>query len=198
MKTGSGAQTFSGANTYTGSTTVSGGGLYVNGSLASGGTVNVSAGAVLGGTGSAGNTYVAAGGDIDIHADGAGTLTLSSLKFSGSGTISLPALSSTSSLALQTGSLSASGGSGSLLLSLPSTPAGNGLYRLIAYSGSIGGTGFGALTVNDPGLASRQSGVLVNNSNEVDFNLTTGTLYWNGQRPTGGTAMPGRCSQAGP
>ena len=167
VKIGSGALTLTGSNAYTGAVTVSAGklyvngslnsassvsvsnatDLYVNGSLNSAGSVNVSSGGTLGGTGSVGPTVVAAGGVIDTHQNGTSTFTLSGLSFSGSGTVSLPALTSTSSLAIQAGSLAASGGSGSVGFVFPQTVVANGLYPLIGYSSIGGSTGFAAFTV---------------------------------------------------
>ena len=53
-KTGTGAFTLSGANTYTGATTVNGGALFVNGSTSSSSAVTVNSGATLGGNGTIG------------------------------------------------------------------------------------------------------------------------------------------------
>ena len=181
-KVGSGPLTLSGNNTYFGPTNVNVGSLVVNGALNSSGTLNLASGAVLSGSGSAGQTFVASGGLIDVHTDTASTLTLAALTFSSSGTISLPALTSTSSVALQVGSLTPSGGTGSVGFDFPLATVANGLYRLIANSsGTIGGTGSGAFTVAQPPvLGARQNGSLVNNNGEIDYSIVGTTPYWNG------------------
>jgi outer membrane autotransporter protein len=64
VKSGAGAQTLSGANTYTGTTTVNGGALSVNGSIASSSLTTVAAGGTLGGIGTVGTTTIASGGTL--------------------------------------------------------------------------------------------------------------------------------------
>jgi fibronectin-binding autotransporter adhesin len=181
VKMGAGSWILGAANTYSGPTSVSAGGLYVNGSLLSSGTVSVAAGAVLGGTGSAGNAFIAPGGGIDVSGNGTGTLTLSSLNFNGGGTIAMPAPTSTASLAIQAGNLTGGGGAGSVQIDFPNAPVANGTYRLIGYSGTIGGAGFSAFTVAQSGaLGARQTPALLNNSGEIDYQVTGQTPYWNG------------------
>jgi len=69
VKSGTGAWTLSGANTYTGTTTVSGGKLIINGTLSNvASALNVDNGAILGGTGTVGrNVTVAAGGKLEFN-----------------------------------------------------------------------------------------------------------------------------------
>jgi len=64
VKTGAGAQTLSGTNTYTGTTTVNGGMLSVNGSIASSSLTIVNSGGTLGGIGTIGNTTIGSGGAL--------------------------------------------------------------------------------------------------------------------------------------
>ena len=115
-------------------------------------------------------------------------MTLSSLTFNANAAINVPLLTSTSSVALQTGSLIINGVQNSLQLYFPQTSIANGTYRLLTYSGSIGGVGdgFGAfLVVQPPTLGSRSTGNLVNNSSgqEIDYTVVGQTPYWNGQQP---------------
>jgi autotransporter-associated beta strand protein len=74
-KTGTGALSLTGNNTYTGTTTISGGTLVVNGSLASG-SVIVAAGSTLGGSGTlAGATQLAGTSHLSPGMESAGRLT---------------------------------------------------------------------------------------------------------------------------
>ena len=189
VKTGTGQWNLSAANTFTGPVNVNAGGLYVNGSLVSSGTVNVAAGAALGGSGSAGNAFVSPGGGIDVSANGTGTLTLASLNFNGSGTISMPAFTNTGSVALQAGSLTAGGAAGSVQINFPNVAVPNGTYRLIGY-GSIGGSGFSAFSVGQSGsLGARQTTALLNNPNEIDYQVSGQTPFWNGTQSDWQTAF---------
>ena len=185
-KTGNGALVLGGSNTYAGATNVNGGGLYVNGSLPSTSPVIIGAAGALGGSGSAGAATVNSGGTIDVSANGTNSLSLASLTFNGNAAINLPALTSTSSVALQTGSLIVNGNPDSVQLYFPQTSINNGLYRLLTYSGSIGGAGagYGAfLVVSPPPLGSRKNGSLQNNGQEIDYLVVGQTPYWNGQQP---------------
>ena len=66
-KTGPGAITLSGTNTYTGNTNINQGKLFINGSTAAS-TISVASGATLGGTGAiGGNTTIAAGGALEFN-----------------------------------------------------------------------------------------------------------------------------------
>ncbi len=122
-------------------------------------------------------------GTLDLAPNAGGTLTTASLAIPGQATINLPVFSSTANLALQTGSLTANGAANSVQFSFPQTPLAAGTYRLLGYTGTIGGAGFGAFTVsNPPVLGSRQVGGLENNPNEIDYLVQGATPYWNGQQ----------------
>lgn len=157
IKTGSGTLTLGGANTYTGTTTVSSGTLEVDGSSAS--ATTVSGGATLAGDGTVNATVtVNSGGSIT---PGANNLTVSSLTFSGSGTLNVGNLTDhTSVAALRVNSaLTLSGGAGAVTINLPTALGFNGTYRLIQFGSGITNTsGFTLGTV--PTLAWNQTGSL--------------------------------------
>ena len=167
-KVGSGTLTLGGASTYTGATTISAGTLAVNGSLAAGSAVSLASGTTLTGAGTlAGTVSAAAGSTITAGAAGAANLTLSGgLTLSGAATIN------TSSLALGAGSgaayltvgaLTANGAAGSVTINVTSGSnyANNASYPLIAYSGTLGGTGSAAFAKGTiSGLTGRQTASL--------------------------------------
>ncbi len=191
-KNGIGALTLAGNNTFSGSVAVSAGKLYINGTNAIP-SIFVAQGATLGGSGTAasaavtvdGGANLASAGNLDLSPNAGGTLTFSSLTFNNFGTITLPLLSSTATLALQAGTLTVNGFANSVQFSLAPTQnsIANGTYRLLGYSGAIGGGagGFGAFSI--PPLNGRQTGTLVNNPGEIDYTVLGYTPYWNGQQP---------------
>ena len=63
----------------------------------------------------------------------------------------MPAFTGTSNLTLQAGNLTAGGAAGSIQIDFPNAPLANGTYRLIGYSGAIGGAGFSAFAVAQSG-----------------------------------------------
>ena len=185
IKDGSGSWTLTGVSTYTGANAVNAGKLYVNspGSLDPGSAVSVANLATLGGTGTVGGTVtVADGGIIEAGSAGAGTLTLGGLTFSNTGSVNFGALSSyTSAPGLQvTGSLNPTGGPGSVTLDF-TTFAGLALntpYKLIGYSGSLGGSGLAAF---QPILPGRTISALTDTGSEIDLTITgTDFIKWTG------------------
>ena len=194
-KNGTGALTLAGNNTYSGSMSVNSGGLYINGTNATP-SIFVAQGMTLGGSGTAAAAVVtvdgagtpASGGILDLSQNAGGTLTFAGLTFNNHANIYLPVFTSTASLALQAGTLTVDGQRNSVQFSFSpmQTLIANGTYRLLAYTGAIGGTGpgFNSFSVpNPPPLGGRQSGGLVNNPGEIDYTVTGYTPYWNGQQP---------------
>ena len=168
-KTGSGNLILSAANTYTGTTTVSAGTLQVDGSTASPTTVN--SGATLSGNGAVNAAVtVAAGGSIT---PGANNLTVSSLTFSGTGTLNVGNLSDHTNVAAikVNRALTVSGGAGTVTLNLPAALGFNGTYHLIQFgSGPANASGFTLGTV--PTLAWNQTGTLQVNGSYLDYVIT--------------------------
>ena len=125
VQLGPGTLTLNAANPYSGTTTVSGGGLLLNsGSLNVAGAVSVAAGAAFGGNGSAGSVTVNSGGTIQGGYNGAGTLTLAGLNFTGSGSVNeTPAAMPYVPLSITTSNgLVVNGGTGSVAVNLGGAP----------------------------------------------------------------------------
>ena len=144
-KTGSGTLTLTAANTYTGNTGISNGTLLLNaGSLSASGTVSITSGAIFGGKGSAGAVSVASGGIMQGGIADVGSLALTSLAFSGSGTLNLMPVSGTTASIAVSGAATTSGTETINITS--SGPLVPGLYKLVSY-GSLGGAGITAFSL---------------------------------------------------
>jgi autotransporter-associated beta strand protein len=210
-KVGTGTLTLSSANTYTGATTVNNGtllvsgsgningssGITINGSSAKYSKTSTSAGTVpitltqgtLDGTGTVGAVTVGNGtGGIVTNGNGNGgtaALTMSSLTFSGAGTISLNKANDTSTVALAvTGAFATTPANGQITLNVLTAPtwANGSTYDLISY-GSFSGanTDFTLGTVT--GLGVRQSATLGNTgagSGFITLAITGNTPVWTG------------------
>ena len=187
-KTGAGTLILSGNNANTGSTTVSAGALYLSGSNATS-AISMAATTTLGGIGSAASATatVASGGIIEAGAGGSGQLGLGGLAFSGSATMNFGTpvnyASAPGVLVSGSGLLSASGGSNSVTINVSSlagiTPG--VAYKLIGYSGSLGGSGFAAFKLG--GLPARATGMLSNTGSGIDLTIIgvgTDSLVWTG------------------
>lgn len=134
VKTGGGALTLGGNNTYTGATAVSGGSLFVNGNhSAATGAVSVASGAVLGGGGTVGGaTTIASGGTLTGGGFGSsGTLTFSGGLNLASGSIVY--FDSGDFIDVTGGSFTAAAGT---LLRFDSTLS-TGSYNLIGLNGAV-------------------------------------------------------------
>ncbi len=170
-----------------GPATVNGGSLYANSSL--NGTVAVNNGGVLGGSGTAGAVSVASGGGIEGGENGVGTLTLTSLAYSGSGTFltngyaNYPASGGVAPLNVSaSGGLNAGAGTVTINLGGPIATS-SGTYELIQYSGAIGGAGSAAFTLGAaPNISGRCALTynLVNNAGAIGVNVSLTPVIWTG------------------
>ena len=145
-KNGPGTLTLAGNNTYSGSTSaVNAGTLYINGTNATP-SIYVAPGMTLGGSGTAASAAVTVdnNGVLNLSQNTASTLTFSSLTFDNRAAINLPVFTSTATLALYAGTLTPNGFGNSVGFNFPQTTLANGTYRLLGYSGSIGGNGASA------------------------------------------------------
>lgn len=183
-KTGAGTMLLGSANAYTGATILDGGTLLVNGSTTAASAVSVTAGATLGGTGTVGGTAtVASGGTIQAGQNGSGMLTLGGLTLAGNATlafgsasnyVSNPGINVTSSNALV-----ANGAANSVLFTF-SGGLTTGTYKLVGYSGTLGGTGQSAFSLGV--LPGRAAGALdFGTAGLIQLNVTgIDSLVWTG------------------
>ena len=173
-------------NSYSGPTVVSGGKLFVNGSLNLASSISVSNGATLGGTGSNGLATVASGGLVEGGQNGSGTLSLTNLIFSGTGTANVTVAVGGRPInvtALNGLNPSATAGSVTINASSLGVPP-EGQYVLIDYAGTIGGAAFSAfqLGAKPTGPPRGNIGLLVDNvaNSSVDLSLTNFYPIWTG------------------
>jgi autotransporter-associated beta strand protein len=166
-KTGTGALTLSGTNTYTGATTVNGGSLLVNGSIATSALTTVNAGGTLGGTGMVGNTQINGGG---IFAPGSGapgtSMTVTSLAFQSGALYLVQINSAASTFSNVTGTAALAG---AVQVTSPTNSFRfNSPYTILTSAG-LGGTQFNSLTT-PAGI----TGSLLYTPNNVLLNLMSG------------------------
>jgi autotransporter-associated beta strand protein len=159
-KAGAGTQILTGANIYAGATTVNGGALVVNapGSLAAASAVSVNSSGTLAGDGAA-NGVVTVKSGATLAPGNTGTagqaLTVGSLVLSAGSTNAFEFLDATTfdSVAVNDlNGLTINGGD-IYLYQQGTTNAWaptDGLYNLVAFSGTLGGSGLTALTVKNP------------------------------------------------
>jgi autotransporter-associated beta strand protein len=160
-KTGLGSFILSGANTYSGSTSIDRGSLILKtgGSINNSSGVAIAAGAlfditqtgftlgsgkVLSGSGTvSGSLTAATGAIITPGTDSAGTLSVGSLNLSAGAILNLlPGETQLGVTAIN--GLNPGGGANSVTIHLGTSPLPVGTYHLIAYNGSISGSGFSA------------------------------------------------------
>jgi autotransporter-associated beta strand protein len=167
-KTGNGILALSGANTYSGSTLVSGGKLSVTAAQQIGGAITVNNGTTLTVSRTGGTTLPTA--SLTLGTGGATTLELANLS-SSSAVITATNLTTSGTVTV------------SVLTGVPAL----GEVPLIKYNGSIGGSGFGAISLAPlpPGVtailtndtANKIVGLLVANVAALTWTGTNGTTW---------------------
>jgi autotransporter-associated beta strand protein len=112
-----------------------------------------------------------------------GSLSASSVAFSGAATANLSTLSGSTAPVISAGALSASGGAGSVTLNVTGTGGFTSpSYDLIGYTGgSIGGNGFGSFAKGTvTGLGVRQTAALADTGSAVALQIGGVTPHWTG------------------
>ncbi|QNQ11441.1 autotransporter-associated beta strand repeat-containing protein [Sphingomonas alpina] len=185
-KSGTGALTLSGSNTYTGDTNVTGGMLLVDGAL--GNTkVAVGSGAALGGGGTiAGDVSVADGGTLLGRAGQ--TLSMGSLALSGGSFVNVSlGAPSTTGLFNVAGDLALNG-----TLNVGSAGGfGDGLYRLFDYGGALSGSGL-AIGATPAGYAVGDLTVQTSVAHQVNLVASSGPyIFWDGANTTANGTVDG-------
>ena len=164
--------------------TVTAGTLNMAGSFPTAPSVFVAAGANLEGAGVVGGITVANNGLLTGGNGVSGQLSASGLTFSGTASLLVGNITnysaSTAFNITGTDGLVLNGGPNSVVIKITSFPSGTtGIFKLIGYSGVIGGADFGGFSLAP--LPSRAVGYLVNNAGEVDLNITqTDFIKWTG------------------
>jgi outer membrane autotransporter protein len=174
-KTGAGTLTLAGASSYSGGTTVSAGGLVVTGSI--GGEITVDSGANLTGSGNVGATTIASGGTLSGQSDQ--TLNLASLDMAAGAKMAVSlGVPGTTGLFNVAGNVVLNG-----TLSVADAGSfGAGVYRLISYGGTLGGSGLTIAAVPAaalPGDLSIQTSV-AGQVNLVDATPAAAFGFWDG------------------
>ena len=191
-KAGAGNLVLTGSNSYAGATTVAAGTLTVNGSNAGPGAVGVNSGATLTGGGSIAGVVTVASGATLSPGNGVGTLTTGGLVLAGG-----------SALAYQLGQANVVGGAFNDLLQVngnltlgggltvtDSGAFGNGVYRLINYTGALTDNGLAITSL--PGGNTGQIQTAIGGTVNL---LVTGpgalVQYWDGPDMAGNGKIDG-------
>ncbi len=198
IKVGTGDLTLTNTETYTGATTINGGTLTVNGSIALSSGVTVNSGGTLAGTGTVSSTVIASGGTLspgNAPGNAPGTITVAgSLTLNSGSTLSYQLGTanvvggSTNDLTIVNGNLTINGGT---LNVTNSGSFGLGVYQIIDYSGTLGGSG--TLTIGT--LPNGDTGVIQTSiSGQVNLVVSNGTAltqFWDGATTTGDGTIHG-------
>jgi autotransporter-associated beta strand protein len=142
IKAGANTVTLSGVNTYTGGTAVSNGTLVVSGSLSAGSAVTVQSSATFSVNGGIVNRPVTIndGGNVSLP----GTGTLANLTFVNTGNMSFNVANGGILTVTTPGGITNNGAANSIIIDITGTAPAAGTYTLIAYTGSLNGSGFNA------------------------------------------------------
>jgi fibronectin-binding autotransporter adhesin len=189
-KVGGGVQELTQTSSYSGGTKINGGTLKVNnatGSALGAGAVTVNSGGTLGGTGTvAGAVSVNSGGHLaagnSVGTQNYGSLTLNSNSYLD---VEFKSDASANDLFIVDSLNGLSIGSGvkvNLYKEFTTTPFTDlGVYNLINYSGTVGGTGASGLSVNNPAINRSYSfGVLSGTTNWITLTIGGRGVGWVG------------------
>ena len=185
IQQGTGTLVLTNTSYYSGATTINSGKMYVTGAISQSSPIAVNAGALFGGATTAGAATVNPGGTIEGGYNGAGTLTLTSLTYNGSGALNItPALGYVPLIVSNYYGLTVNGGSGSVGVNVVTPVLASGAYPVVQYLGDIQGTGFPAFTIGatPPGRCATYG--LANNPGEIDLNVVVTPVIWTGSAST--------------
>ncbi|MCE9614235.1 MAG: autotransporter-associated beta strand repeat-containing protein [Lentisphaerae bacterium] len=184
-KTGPGTLALLATNTFTGTTTVNDGTLLIQGATAVGATVNVTASGTLGGRGLIRGTLTVNSGGTLAPGASVGTLTVTNLILQAGSTNAFEFNAGPSNdlvVVASGGTLTINGGS-IAFYEEDTTNAWttDGVYTLIRYSGTVGGTGLTALGVANPAPGKRYA--LGFSGSNVTVTIST-IKTWDGESAT--------------
>lgn len=167
----SGTVTLTGTNTLPSSTLNSGtfsvtGGGRVTGAVVvdSGGKINLASG------GRVNQTTVNAGGSVSLSSAG----TVTNLVFAGTGTMSFNVAAGGVLTVAAANGITNNGAAGSITINITGSVPADGTYTLIAYSGSLGGSGFSAYQYQIGTGPAGKDYALVNSAGAVQLTVTPG------------------------
>jgi fibronectin-binding autotransporter adhesin len=174
-KVGTNTLIIGGTATYSGGTTVKTGTFAVNGSLGGAGTLSVQTGAILTGAGTISSPVDAANGLINPGTvGGVGTLTVSGpLTLENTAPLTFDFTSGGNDVLDASGGLTLNG-SDTITINFPQPqiPVADGIYRLINYSGTVGGSGLPGLNTAIISTPASRYGLTLNTATGGQVNVT--------------------------